>query len=202
MTEYLNKVSSKEKSWMDVGDTEENIISDLREHALDPIFELYGGFVNRCPEWLNSETADKYIGCTVISGTFLTLSHAFRLVTDDEALIGRLAAAIRENQQREDYKAARKKALAKVPVLTDISKAADIKPGKYMFKGFREDGEIIKITRVYRITEEEANEQSLLYLDHWEGRNSEGILIGGAFRDGDKLQTTSGWAIYQKGEEK
>lgn len=75
MTEYLNKVFSKEKPWMQVDDTEENIISDLREYTLDPIFELYGGFVNRCPEWLNSETADKYIGCAVISGNFRTLAH-------------------------------------------------------------------------------------------------------------------------------
>lgn len=204
MTEYVNSVVDLDHPWAFVADSEENIIHDLENYTLDPIFELYGNFVNRNPEWLKPETAKKYEGCTVISGNFLALSHAFYLITDDADMIGRLDAAIRKNKATPEYQEARAKKLAKVPVLETICKAAGIMPrkdrgadawpGKYLFRG-----EIITITRVYRLTEAEANEQSILYLERWEGRDSEGRLIGGAFHDGDKLPTIAGWALYREG---
>lgn len=201
MTIYQNAVIDPESPWRMIPDSEENILRDLEHYTLDPIFELYGNFVDRCPEWTDEATAKKYEGCTSIFGNFLALSHAFRLITDDEDLISRLYEAIKKNKATPEYQAARVKALAKVPVLEAISKAAGIKPrkdhgadawpGKYMF-----NGEIITITRVYRLTEAEANEQNLLYLDRWEGRDSEGRPTGGAFSDGDKLSTTKGWKMY------
>lgn len=204
MTEYVNSVVDLDHPWAFVTDSEENIIHDLENYTLDPTFELYGNFVNRNPEWLKPEKAEKYRGCTVISGNFLTYSHAFYLITDDAGLIDRLDAAIRRNKERAEYREARAKKLEKVPVLETICKAAGIKPrkergadawpGKYLFRD-----EVITITRVYRMTEEEANEQSLLYLERWEGRDSDGRLIGGAFHDGDKLPTTAGWAINREG---
>ena len=198
MTEYRSEIEAPEAAWRRIPDTAESIMRDLKQYTLDPTFELYGGFVNRFPEWIDAEHADKYIGCTIIGGNFLAYSHAFDVITDDRELIEWFAEAIKENQQREEYKQARTRALAKVPVLSEFSKKALTKPGKYMFYGMNPEGEIINVKRVYRITEEEANGHSLLFLDRWEGVNSEGILIGGAFYDGDTMKTTKGWAIYQQ----
>ena len=109
MTEYLNTVTDKERPWSFVPDSEENILRDLERYTLDPVFEDYGGFVDRSPEWLSPEIAEKYKGCAEISGNFLTFSHAFRLVTDDAALISRLSAAIERNRNTAEYQAARER---------------------------------------------------------------------------------------------
>ena len=76
MTEYLNTVTNPAAPWSFIDDTEENILQDLAAHTLDPIFELYGDFVNPSPEWLSTENAAKYAGCTMISGNFRAYTHA------------------------------------------------------------------------------------------------------------------------------
>lgn len=107
MTEFINTVVDPERPWSFIPDTEENILHDLEHYTLDPAFEDYGDFVNRSPEWLDEIHAEKYKGCTVISGNFLTLSHAFYLVTDDEGMISRISVAVERNKNTTEYQAAR-----------------------------------------------------------------------------------------------
>lgn len=106
MTIYQNQVINPEKPWNFMDDTKENILKDLAEYTLDPAFEEYGNFVYT-PTWCDEESAEKYKGLTAISGNFLTLSHAFRLLTDDEELIKELTEAIKRNQETEEYKQAK-----------------------------------------------------------------------------------------------
>lgn len=106
MTIYQNKVVNPEKPWSFVEDTKENILRDLAEYTLDPVFEEYGNFVYM-PTWEDEQAAEKYKGLTAISGNFLTYSHAFRLLTDDAELIEELTKAIRKNQETEEYKQAK-----------------------------------------------------------------------------------------------
>lgn len=184
--------------WLFVKDTADTILRDLQQYVLDPAFELYGGFINRAPQWQKPEDSEKYRGCVVIRGNFLTYSHAFCLITDDKELIESLCTAIKENQARSEYRSARSAVLENLPVLKEFTKAANLHPGKYLFTGMNPAGEVVEITRVYRISEEYANENNLLYLERWEGRNSENILIGAAFSDGDKLATTKNWKLYRE----
>ena len=108
MTIYKNQVVNPEKPWSFMDDTKENILKDLAEYTLDPIFEEYGNFVY-VPTWCDEKAAEKYKGLTAISGNFLKLSHAFYLLTDDETLIKELTEAIRKNQETEEYKQAKVK---------------------------------------------------------------------------------------------
>lgn len=179
MTEYQNKVMNPAAPWSFIDDTEENILHDLAHYTLDPIFELYGDFVDPAPEWLDDAAAEKYAGCTSIFGNFLTYSHAFRLVTDDPGLIARLTAAIDRNRATPEYQAAREKALAKVPTLHKSN--AEIGK-KYMVCGC-----ITKITEIYRLTEQQAHETGLLYLDRYRGRNRYGTT--GAALPGSDMAT-------------
>ena len=187
MTEYLNTVTNPDAPWSFIPDTEENILHDLEHHTLDPVFEFYGNFINPSPEWLTEEVAARYAGCTSISGNFLYLSHAFRLVTDDTGLISRLSAAILRNKARSEYQEALKKNLAELPILT--------KENAHVGRCYAFGGSWFRLTRVYRITEQEANERALLYLDHYEGVTRDGHTIGGAIQGGDTLMTTRGWKI-------
>lgn len=187
MTEYQNKVTNPAAPWSFIDDTEENILHDLERYTLDPVFELYGNFINPAPEWLSEEVAAKYAGCTSISGNFLTLSHAFRLVTDDPGLISRLSAAVMQNKATPEYQAARQKMLSKLPALTKKSAAVG--------HAYAWPGGWVKLTRIYRLTEQEANDNALLYLDRWEGIDHNGMTHGAAFSDGDQLPTTENWNI-------
>jgi hypothetical protein len=108
MTEYQNKVTNPDAPWSFMADTEENILHDLEQYTLDPIFELYGNFINPAPEWQSAEVSEKYAGCTSIFGNFLSHSHAFRLVTDDPGLISHLSAAVERNKATPEYQAARR----------------------------------------------------------------------------------------------
>ena len=101
MTIYQNQVTNPEKPWSFMDDTKENILNDLAEYTLDPVFEEYGNFVYM-PTWCDEESAKKYKDLTAISGNFLTLSHTFRVLTDDEELIKELTEAIRKNQETEE----------------------------------------------------------------------------------------------------
>lgn len=106
MTIYQNQVINPKKPWSFMDDTKENILKDLAEYTLDPVFEEYGNFVYM-PTWCDEESAKKHKGLTAIDGNFLTFSHAFRLLTDDEELIKELTEAIRRNQETEEYKQAK-----------------------------------------------------------------------------------------------
>ena len=106
MTINKNQVINPEKPWSFMDDTKENILKDLAEYILDPVFEEYGNFVYM-PTWCDEEAAKKYKGLTAISGNFLNLSHAFSLLTDDEELIKELTEAIRKNKKKEKYKQAK-----------------------------------------------------------------------------------------------
>jgi len=110
MTIYQNKVVNPEKHWSFMEDTKENILKDLEQHTLDPVFEDCGNFVYS-PTWEDEETAEKYKGLTAICGNFLTYSHAFRLLTDDVELIEELTISIRKNQATEEYKQAKERLL-------------------------------------------------------------------------------------------
>lgn len=81
----------------------EALYKALTEHTLDPRYESYGGFINRNPNWINPNTAEKYAGCALLSGNFLDYTHAFNLVTDDEDIISRVEALVAENIKRPDY---------------------------------------------------------------------------------------------------
>lgn len=187
MTEYLNTVVNPDAPWSFIPDTAENILRDLESYTLDPVFELYGNFINPAPEWLSEVVAERYAGCTSIFGNFLTLSHAFRLVTDDPVLISSLSAAVERNKATPEYQAARKKMLANLPALK--------KKNAVVGRAYAFPGGWVKLTRVYRLTEHEANENALLYLDHWEGIDHNGMAQGAAFHDGDKLSTTKNWKL-------
>lgn len=187
MTEYLNSVINPDAPWCFIPDTAENILHDLENYTLDPVFELYGNFINPKPEWKSEVVAERYAGCTSIFGNFLTLSHAFRLVTDDTILISRFSAAIKRNKATAEYQAAREKMLATLPVLT---KKNAIVGEVYAFPGGW-----VKLTRIYRLAEQDANENALLYLDRWNGIDHNGMAQGAAFHDGDKLPTTKNWKL-------
>lgn len=178
MIEIMSQVTNPAARWSFVPDTVDNILQDLEEYTLDPVFELYGDFVNPSPEWLNQDAAEKYSGCTLIYGNFLSLSHAFQLVTDEPETISRLRDAIDENRKRPDYQQARKKALAKVPRL---SKETARIGEKYLVGNV-----VTKLTRVYTMTEQEAREKYLCYLDRFEGVNRFGHT-GGAMPDSNTI---------------
>lgn len=187
MTEYLNKVVSEDEPWKMVPDTAENILRDLERHTLDPVFEFYGDFVNREPAWLDVKTAAKYAGCASIFGNFLDYSHAFRLVTDDEDLISRISAAVAKNKARPEYAQARKKVMDNLPRLTKKNAT----PGQIYAFG----GGWMRLTRVYRVSEQEANENALYYLDRYEAITSDGHTTGGALTGSDTMPATENWKL-------
>jgi len=189
MTEYMNTVINPAAPWSFIDDTEESIMRDLAVHTLDPIFEMYGDFVNPSPEWLTPENAAKYAGCTMIFGNFRNYTHAFRLVTDDTALISRISAAVQRNKARPEYQQARREMIDGLPVLTFKSAAV----GHYYRFG---DGWFC-LTKIIHLTEEECNRDSLLYMDRWEGIDWNRCKQGGAFHDGRQMPTTQNWAIYK-----
>lgn len=109
-TFYLNKVVDSKKGWLLAEDSKENILHDLENYTLDPVFENYGNFVYK-PRFTSAEHEQHFIemygeNMTCISGNFLKLSHAFRVVTDDQELIKELETAIRRNQQAIEYEEA------------------------------------------------------------------------------------------------
>lgn len=83
----------------------EYVLWRMKEHVLHPAFEGYGNFLYRprpiagAPEWPP--------GVMRFSGNFVTYSHSFCVETDDPALIARIAEAVRENQARPEYAAAK-----------------------------------------------------------------------------------------------
>lgn len=74
-------------------ETLERLYPLFEQYTLDPIYEWYGNFVNRKPEWQRSEERQAYQGCTVISGRFLHYGNFFYIVTDEEELIQQIGRA-------------------------------------------------------------------------------------------------------------
>ena len=99
--------SNGSKSFEQQPDTIEELKEVLKNHTLDPIFELYGNFVNRTPGWDDTELNKRYKGCATIFGNFLTLSHGFNIITDDEQLIIEIEGIVTENKKRPEYQAAK-----------------------------------------------------------------------------------------------
>jgi len=87
--------------------TIEELKEILKNNTLDPVFEQYGNFVDRAPKWDNPESSKQFKGCASIFGNFLTLSHVFHIITDDEQIIGEIEALVAENKKRPEYQAAK-----------------------------------------------------------------------------------------------
>ena len=62
-------------------------------------------------------------------------------------------------------------------------------------KRYAYPGGWVQLSRVYRLSEQEANERCTLYLDRWSGYDHNGRDVGGAFTDGDQLASASGWKL-------
>lgn len=59
----------------------------------------------------------------------------------------------------------------------------------------------VEVTEIIHMTEEQANQESLMYLDHWRGVDWNGNSQGGAFSDGGKISTTKNWEINEEGDD-
>ena len=53
----------------------------------------------------------------------------------------------------------------------------------------------VLLTRVYRLTEQEAAENALLFLDRWEGIDQAGRTVGAAFPDSATVETLKNWKL-------
>ena len=73
-------------------DTVESLLLALAEHPLDRTFEIYGDFIYQSDD-----------GKWWAFGNFLDLSHVFRIEADSRDELAEIEAAIRANQQRDDY---------------------------------------------------------------------------------------------------
>ena len=124
----------------------------------------------------------------MISGNFRAYTHAFRLVTDDAALIARISAAVQRNKARPEYQEARRKMIDDLPALTFKNAAV----GHY----YRFCDGWFRLTKIIHLTEEDCNRDSLLYMDRYEGTDWNGHAIGGAFHDGREMPTSANWSIY------
>lgn len=89
-------------------ETLERLYPLFEQYTLDPIYEWYGNFVNRKPEWQRSEERQAYQSCTVISGRFLHYGNFFYIVTDEEELIQRFERLVADNKATQAYQDERK----------------------------------------------------------------------------------------------
>ena len=102
------QINSNSSKWYgQQPDTIDDLINVLNNHALDPVFENYGNFVNRNPKWSKPEIAEKYQGCTQISGNFSEISHVFSIITDESEIIEALSEAINKNVATKEYQGLR-----------------------------------------------------------------------------------------------
>lgn len=67
---------------IEYGGTLENIKEKLQKYTL----EDFSGIVLK-PTWITLESAEKFKGCSTISGNFKEYSNAFYIITDDKDLI-------------------------------------------------------------------------------------------------------------------
>jgi hypothetical protein len=114
-------------------DSINQLLEVLKNEPLDRRFEKYGNFIYIIRE---SDTIDpctcpkEWIGSTMFSGNFLTISHVFRILTDEQEIINKLTIAIRENQQRQDYL---NQSLEEPLIKLGIKKQVDIKVKSKMY---------------------------------------------------------------------
>jgi hypothetical protein len=93
------RIESNGSKWAgDSPDTVEQLLAVLDREPLNPSFEEYGNFYYFVPE----------LGRWRVWGNFYLISHVFRIDGTPEALAP-IVAAIRRNQQRPDYLAARRR---------------------------------------------------------------------------------------------
>lgn len=102
----------------DEPDEIEVLLKRLASEPLDPTFEAYGNFITKNPQGCVYVGRGQYFetgrlypehpGTCSFFGNFLNVSAVFDIHTNDEALIAKLEQAIRANQRRADYVAARK----------------------------------------------------------------------------------------------
>lgn len=88
-------------------DTIEALLGVLDEYTLDPRFEECGNFCWK----MSDNTGDSRL---LFFGNFATLSHAFRIETDDPETQKSLLRAIRKNQCSEDYARRRESVMGKL----------------------------------------------------------------------------------------
>lgn len=72
-----------------------------------------------------------------------------------------------------------------------IINKATAKPGSR----FAWPGGWVDITRVYHLTEEEANKLAVYGLDRWEGVTDKGIKVGAIIPDGDHIASSTSWNL-------
>lgn len=108
MTEILSTTRDPDTPWIEKPDTVDRILRDLAAHTLDPVFEQYGDFCDRHPEWLTEAAKKKYAGCTRFWGNFLEHAGLFDVITDDRETIARLSKAIARNKATPQYIEARR----------------------------------------------------------------------------------------------
>ena len=108
MTEILSKTRDPESPWIEKPDTVDRILRDLAAHTLDPVFEQYGDFCDRSPEWLTKEAAEKYAGCVRFWGNFLEYAGVFDVITSDKEIIAKLSELIARNKATPQYIEARR----------------------------------------------------------------------------------------------
>lgn len=77
-------------------DSIETLLGVLASETLDPTFEEYGNFAQ-----------NEGKGVVRFFGNFFTVSHAFSITSDDEAVCNALVAAIKANQATAAYQNAR-----------------------------------------------------------------------------------------------
>ena len=53
----------------------------------------------------------------------------------------------------------------------------------------------VLLSRVYRLAEQQAAENALLYLDRWEGIDHAGRTVGAAFTDSATVETSKNWKL-------
>ena len=88
---------------------EKNIIDMLSQNTLDPRTEEFGGAIDRLPFFSEREESLENTGIVFIEGVFPSKTKWFRVLTDDEALIARVGAAVQENMSTPKYREAIRK---------------------------------------------------------------------------------------------
>lgn len=122
-------ISSNGSKWAgESPDSLQDLFERLATHPLDPSFEDYGDFVMPARSAVHvrgydedGTFVDRYDDTGPLHseapeavrfwGNFFTVSAVFEIDTDEPELIARLTAAIRANQERPDYKAAKRERL-------------------------------------------------------------------------------------------
>jgi hypothetical protein len=104
-------ISNGSKWYGQKPDSIEQLLKVLAVETLDPRFNSFVHTFNPYRGW--NEGNEKYKGCTSISGNFLTLSHAFNIITDEQETISVLTEAINKNLATEEYR------LTRIEYLTD-----------------------------------------------------------------------------------